>query len=106
MSWLKKGPPAWAKNAIASVNGWVDAKTGELLVAKAKLSQSEVDTYNGSEKQTVVEVATEAPTIAPTETEESVEPQEEVAEPTETEEPQEEVKPVAPRTNRRGSKVK
>lgn len=106
MSWLKKGPPAWAKNAIASVNGWVDSKTGELLVAKAKVLQSEVDNYNGSEKQTVVEVATEAPTIAPTEA--PVEPQETV-EPVATEEPdepQEEVKPVAPRTTRRGPKAK
>lgn len=28
-----KNPPRWAPNAIATAKGWVDPKTGELLVS-------------------------------------------------------------------------
>lgn len=28
-----KNPPSWAKDAVATVKGWCDPKTGELLVS-------------------------------------------------------------------------
>lgn len=33
----KPVPPSWAPNAIATSRGWVNPKTGELLVAKSNL---------------------------------------------------------------------
>lgn len=30
---IKKSPPHWCRDAIPSVRGWCDAKTGELLIA-------------------------------------------------------------------------
>lgn len=30
-------PPTWAPSAVATVHGWVDPKTGELLVSKKNL---------------------------------------------------------------------
>lgn len=33
----KPTPPAWAKDAVPTIRGWVDAKTGELLKAQKGL---------------------------------------------------------------------
>jgi hypothetical protein len=37
-------PPAWAKNAIPTSRGWVNPKTGELLVSR-KLSDRQITEY-------------------------------------------------------------
>jgi hypothetical protein len=35
-----QSPPNWAPNAIPTVHGWVDPKTGELLVSKKGLTNT------------------------------------------------------------------
>lgn len=39
-------PPHWAKNAIPTPRGWVDPRTGELLVSR-KLSDRQITEYFG-----------------------------------------------------------
>jgi|TARA_R110001606_G_C15361679_1_gene648613 hypothetical protein len=39
-------PPSWAKNAVPTINGWKDPRTGELLKS-TKLSQDDIDGYMG-----------------------------------------------------------
>lgn len=40
-NWSLTQPPAWAKDAIATTKGWVDAKTGEVLVSCNRLENAE-----------------------------------------------------------------
>lgn len=81
MSWLKKGPPSWAKDSVASLNGWRNPKTGELVDSRSKITQEELDEYYGvygvedsaeytgvnapkaSDTEAPTEVTTEAPTV-------------------------------------------
>jgi len=39
-------PPSWAKNAMPTVNGWQEPRTGELLKSQ-RMSQRDIDVYNG-----------------------------------------------------------
>jgi hypothetical protein len=39
-------PPAWCKNAVPTVRGWADARTGELLKAQP-ISQMDIDVWHG-----------------------------------------------------------
>lgn len=39
-------PPSWAKNAVPTLIGWKDARTGELLKS-TKLAQADIDAYLG-----------------------------------------------------------
>jgi hypothetical protein len=67
MSWLKKGPPSWAKDSVPSLNGWRNPKTGELVDSRSKITQEELDEYLGNKpksKPSIV-IPTEAPTEAP-----------------------------------------
>lgn len=50
--------PSWIKNPKATVRGWVDAKTGEMLKVM-RMSQADVDAFNG------VKPAAAAPAPAP-----------------------------------------
>lgn len=50
-------PPHWCKNAVPTLRGWSDPRTGELYVAK-RFSQQELDEYYGvtvEEEPVVVE---------------------------------------------------
>ena len=38
-------PPNWCRNAVPTLKGWADPKTGELLVAR-KISQDDIDEHN------------------------------------------------------------
>jgi NAD-dependent DNA ligase len=40
--------PKWCKNAVPTLRGWADPKTGELFVSK-RFTQEQIDDYNGSE---------------------------------------------------------
>ena len=42
--------PNWNKTAYPSTKGWHDRKTGELILSR-KISQSEVDEFNGTLKE-------------------------------------------------------
>lgn len=39
-SWTFDTPPTWASNAIATDRGWVDPKTGEVLVSCTRLNNA------------------------------------------------------------------
>ena len=39
-------PPSWAKNAVPTLIGWKDPRTGELLKS-TKLAQADIDAYLG-----------------------------------------------------------
>lgn len=53
--------PAWAKNAKPTTRGWVDARTGEVLVSR-KFSDREVKEWNKAQGD---EAAAPAPAPAP-----------------------------------------
>jgi len=53
-------PPNWAKHAVPSREGWRHPRTGELLAAR-KLSQRDIDAYNGKENIVVEQKTTPAP---------------------------------------------
>lgn len=57
-------PPAYKKDAVPTPQGWRDPRTNELLVAR-KISQDDIDLYNGIEVQVeddiVIEQLNEAP---------------------------------------------
>lgn len=38
--------PKWCKNAVPTLRGWADPKTGELFVSK-RFTQEQIDEYNG-----------------------------------------------------------
>ena len=38
--------PKWCKNAVPTLRGWADPKTGELFVSK-RFTQDQIDEYNG-----------------------------------------------------------
>jgi NAD-dependent DNA ligase len=40
--------PKWCKNAVPTLRGWADPKTGELFVSK-RFTQEQIDDYNGVE---------------------------------------------------------
>jgi NAD-dependent DNA ligase len=40
--------PKWCKNAVPTLRGWADPKTGELFVSK-RFTQEQIDDYNGDE---------------------------------------------------------
>lgn len=40
--------PKWCKNAVPTLRGWADPKTGELFVSK-RFTQEQIDDYNGFE---------------------------------------------------------
>ncbi len=57
--------PKWCKNAVPTLRGWADPKTGELFVSK-RFTQEQIDEYNGVEvveqySEPEVEVLIEAP---------------------------------------------
>lgn len=54
--------PAWAKNAVPTVRGWQNPKTGELLLAR-KHSVRQVEEWHNNNK--VVVESNPAPTPAP-----------------------------------------
>jgi hypothetical protein len=45
-------PPAFKKDAVPSIRGWHDPRTGELLVSRP-MKQADVDEYNGVKAETV-----------------------------------------------------
>jgi len=55
-------PPSWAKNARPTTRGWVDSKTGELLISR-RHSDREVEEYYIAKADTPV--STPAPAPAP-----------------------------------------
>jgi len=61
---IRKEPPVWCKDAIPSARGWLDPKTGELLVAiKLDMKQfdkpatKKVESISANEENTVKETA-------------------------------------------------
>ena len=40
--------PKWCKNAVPTLRGWADPKTGELFVSK-RFTQEQIDDFNGFE---------------------------------------------------------
>ncbi len=119
MSWLKKGPPSWAKDSVASLNGWRNPKTGELVDSRSKITQEELDEYYGvygvedSAEYTGVNAPKASDTEAPTEvtTEVTTEaPIVEIVEPdvesvSEEQDKSEEVSKPNAQVSRRGRKV-
>tara|TARA_A200000159_G_scaffold39934_1_gene36496 strand:- start:2179 stop:2553 length:375 start_codon:yes stop_codon:yes gene_type:complete len=57
-------PPAYAPNAKPTVRGWVDHKTGELLVSR-KHSDRDVEEYHIAKAGPIAPVPAPAPTPAP-----------------------------------------
>lgn len=57
-------PPSWAKNARPTTRGWVDSKTGELLISR-KHSDREVEEYYIAKADTPVSASAPAPAPAP-----------------------------------------
>jgi len=57
-------PPSWAKNARPTTRGWVDSKTGELLISR-RHSDREVEEYYIAKADTPVSTPAPAPAPAP-----------------------------------------
>lgn len=53
--------PKWCKNAVPTLRGWVDPKTGELFVSK-RFTQEQIDEYN-SLSDVTEEVVVEEPQL-------------------------------------------
>lgn len=71
-----QSPPNWAPNAVPTIHGWVDPKSGELLVSKKGLSDV-VDGYGKNRRpikpdtsvnasETILEIKTPDTTIVET----------------------------------------
>ena len=53
--------PIWCKNAVPTLRGWADPKTGELFVSK-RFTQDQIDEYN-SVSLVTEEVVVEEPQL-------------------------------------------
>ena len=52
-------PPSWAKDAVPTLRGWVNPKTGEILVG-GSINQKNIDQYFGKAEEFVVDVNEDA----------------------------------------------
>lgn len=64
-------PPAWIKNGVPTARGWTDGRTGELLKAM-KISQADIDEFNGVVEEVAPVASPAMLTEAPTTEEEFV----------------------------------
>lgn len=57
---MASAPPVWAPNAVATDKGWVDPKSGELLLAVAGLLE---EAPKKKTKKTTTATSEEAPAV-------------------------------------------
>ena len=60
---IKKSPPHWCRDAIPSVRGWCDAKTGELLIAVKGIEFEVLEPVKVEVKKTEINIGVPSPKV-------------------------------------------
>ena len=60
---IKKSPPHWCRDAIPSVRGWCDAKTGELLIAVKGIEFEVLEPVEVEIKKTEINIGVPSPKV-------------------------------------------